>query len=280
MIEKPTMLEIESIVDEAKDFKTFIFKYNLKSNPGEFVMVWLPSIDEKPFSISFQDKERFGITVFEVGDFTSKLFKMEEGDKVGIRGPYGNGFSLKGSGKSKISGTSKNKVFVGSNVVLVGGGCGTAPLGFLADELKKNGSEINFIIGSRSKDYLLFLDRMKKAKIKTSVATDDGSFGFNGFTTELLEAYLLENKIDRVYSCGPEIMMKKIVEICSELNVPCEVSLERYMKCGFGLCGQCCMDGTGERVCKEGPVFSGEKVKKLIEFGKYHRSKSGKKVNL
>jgi dihydroorotate dehydrogenase electron transfer subunit len=261
-MEKPKILEIEKIVDEAKNFKTFIFKYNLKSNPGEFVMVWIPEVDEKPFSISFQDNERFGITVYSIGDFTSALFKMKEGDKVGIRGPYGHGFSVKGS-----------------NVVLVGGGCGTAPLGFLADELKKNNTKINFIIGAKSKDYLLFLERMKKSKIKTSVATDDGSLGFNGFTTELLKAYLIENKVDMVYTCGPEIMMKKVVEICNEMDVLCEASLERYMKCGgTGICGSCTLDPTGWRVCKDGPVFSNEQLNKVEEFGKYHRSKSGKKV--
>ena len=253
MIEQTIMLEIEKIVDEAKDFKTFIFKHRLKSNPGEFIMVWLPSVDEKPFSISFQDEERFGITVYSIGDFTSKLFKLKQGDKVGIRGPYGNGFSLEGS-----------------NIVLVGGGCGSAPLGFLADELKKDGKNITFIIGSRC----------KKANIKTLVATDDGSFGFKGFTTQVLEDFLSKNKVDMVYSCGPEIMMKFVVEICSKFNVPCEVSLERFIKCGIGICGSCCIDDTGECVCKDGPVFSGSKVKNLKEFGKYHRSKSGKKVNI
>ncbi|MBW2977713.1 dihydroorotate dehydrogenase electron transfer subunit [Candidatus Woesearchaeota archaeon] len=261
MMEQPEMLEIEKVVEEAEDFKTFIFRYELKAKPGQFVMAWIPRLDEKPFSISFQDSSRFGITVFKVGKFTSELFKLEKGDKMGIRGPYGKGFSLKGK-----------------RVVLVGGGCGTAPLGFLADELKKRRADVHFIIGARNKDYLLFEKRMRLSGIKTYFATDDGSYGFKGFTTQLLEDFLKKNRVDIVYACGPEVMMKFVVNICAKFNVQCEVSLERYMKCGIGVCGQCCIDHSGETVCRDGPVFPGHVVKEMPEFGKYKREKSGKKV--
>jgi dihydroorotate dehydrogenase electron transfer subunit len=213
-IEQPIMLEIEKIVNEAKDLKTFIFRYKLDAKPGQFVIVWLPRIDEKPFSISFQDKDKFGITVFRIGEFTSKMFDLKEGDKIGIRGPYGNGFSLRGK-----------------RVVLVGGGCGAAPLGFLADELKKRKIDVNYIIGAKSKECLLFEKRMQIANIKTYFATDDGSYGFKGYTTEVLKKIISEKKIDAVYTCGPEIMIKFVVEICEKAKIPCEISMERYMKC-------------------------------------------------
>lgn len=261
-LEKPVVLQIEKIVDEAKDFRTFLFRHKLNAKPGQFVMAWLPRVDEKPFSISYQDSERFAITVFKVGPFTKKLFSLKPGDKVGIRGPYGNSFKLEGK-----------------RVVLVGGGCGTAPMGFLADELKKAGIDVNFIIGAKSKPYLLYLERMKKSGIKTFVATDDGSFGFKGFTTHLLKSFIEKNRIDKVYACGPEIMLKAVVDICTKAAVPCEASMERYMKCGFGVCGQCCVDPLGIRVCQEGPVFSAKTIKKMKEFGKYKRSASGKKVS-
>ena len=171
-IEKPIVLPIEKIVDEAEGFRTFIFRHKLNAKPGQFIMLWLPRIDEKPFSISYQDKNRFAVTVFKVGPFTEKLFRLREGDKVGIRGPYGSTFNLN---------TKK--------AVLVGGGCGTAPMGFLADELKKKGAEVNFIIGARSKPCLIYLQRMKHSGVKTLVTTDDGSFGMKGFTTELLKSF-------------------------------------------------------------------------------------------
>lgn len=263
MIEKPIVLEIEKIVDEGKDLRSFVFKHKLNAKPGQFIMVWLPRIDEKPFSISYQDKEKFAITVFRIGDFTSEMFKLKQGDKVGIRGPYGHGFS-----------------YIGKKAVLVGGGCGAAPLGFLADELKKRKVDVNYIIGAKTKECLLFEKRMRISGIKTYFTTDDGSYGHKGFTTEVLKKIISEKKIDAVYTCGPEIMMKFVAEICDKAGIYCEISMERYMKCGFGICGQCCVDSTGERICKEGPVFSGEKIKRIFEFGKYKRTASGKKVKL
>ena len=127
---------------------------------------------------------------------------------------------------------------------------------------------------------MLFEKRMQLAGIRTYFATDDGSYGFKGYTTDMLKEVIAKHKIDRVYTCGPEIMMKFVAEICEKVNVPCEISMERYMKCGFGICGQCCVDATGERICKEGPVFSDKMIKRIFEFGKYKRSASGRKVEL
>lgn len=260
-IEKPVMMKIEKIVDEAKGFKTFVFNRNIGAKPGQFVMVWIPRIDEKPFSIAYQDNKKFAITINKVGPFTKRMFTLKEGDFVGIRGPYGSNFNIEGK-----------------NIVLVGGGCGTAPMAFLADEAKRRGKNVTFIIGAQTKDYLIYLDRMKKCGIKTIVTTDDGSFGMKGFTTEALQKIIDSEKVDKVFTCGPEIMMKFIIDICDKAGIPCEVSMERYMKCGFGLCGQCCIDEIGERVCKEGPVFDSRKVRNLKEFSKYKRGPSGKKI--
>lgn len=260
-IEKPSMIRIEKIVDEAEGFRTFLFRHRLNAKPGQFVMAWLPRVDEKPFSVSFQDRERFAITVMKVGPFTEKLFNLRAGDRVGIRGPYGNSFTLRGK-----------------KAVLVGGGCGAAPMGFLADELKKAGADVNFIAGAKSRKYLIYLERMKKSGIKIFAATDDGSFGVKGFATELLKSFIGKNNVDAVYACGPEVMLKPVAEMCANAGIPCEISMERHMKCGFGICGQCCVDSSGERVCKEGPVFSGEKAMKMTEFNRYKRSASGKRV--
>jgi len=257
------VLKIEKVVDEAKDIKTFILRHNLQAKPGQFVLVWIPRIDEKPFSISFQDNERIGITVFGIGPFTKKFNRLSTGDKIGIKGPYGNPFSIEGE-----------------NIVLVGGGCGSASLAFLADELKKAGKNITFIIGAKSKQHVLYEERMKISDIKTIITTDDGSTGIKGFTTDVLLDLIKEKgNIDMVYTCGPELMMKKVLEICSKNNIPAQFSLERYMKCGIGICGQCCVDDTGIRVCKEGPVLTKDQVNKIKEFGKYHRDASGAKID-
>ena len=149
---------------------------------------------------------------------------------------------------------------------------------FLAEERKKIGKKSHLMIGARTKDLLLFMERTKKSGIQTYYSTNDGSFGFKGFNTELLEDFLKKNKVDKVVTCGPELMMKKVLDICVERGIPCEVSIERYMKCGFGICGACVM---GDKVvCTDGPIFTGKELSANLEFGKCARLKTGKRVSL
>ena len=238
--------------------KTFVFKGNLQAKPGQFVMLWIPGVDQKPFGISKQAKNEFEVSVMLRGKFTKAMFKMKTGDKVGIQGPYGTSFSL-----------VKNK-----KVIVVGGGCGMAPLGFLIDELKKNKNKVIIVNSARTKNNLLYADRFKDSQF----CTDDGSKGHHGYATTVLEEELKKGNIAKIYSCGAEVMMKAIAQVANKHQVACELSLERYMKCGFGVCGQCVIDPLGIRMCKEGPVLSSKLVKRLGEFGNYHRDKSGKKV--
>ncbi len=260
-LEQPTAIKIHSIYQETDNIKTFTFRHLINAKPGQFIMVWIPRIGMKPFGISCIDQETFSITVSQVGNFTNELFKKKEGDYVGFMGPYGNGFT-----------TDKK------NAILVAGGYGSAPLAFLAEELKKKGTKVTLIIGAKTKDQLTYKKRFANASIKTIFCTDDGSEGEKGYTTDILKEELQKNKPDVIYTVGPEIMMKKVIEIGDEYDIECEASLERYMKCGFGVCGQCCIDDTGERSCKTGPVYNKEYIKKYIkEFGKYKRDGTGKK---
>jgi dihydroorotate dehydrogenase electron transfer subunit len=249
MTELPEFVRIKKIVQENPYVKTFFFDKKIDSEPGQFVMVWIPGIDEKPFSLSYVGKET-GITVEEKGKFTKTLFRMKENDMIGIRGPYGRGFTPK------------------ENACVVAGGCGVAPLSTLIENLKNP----VIIIGARSKDRLLFKNRFPEARI----TTDDGSSGEKGFTTDILERVLERKRFGVVYTCGPEIMMRKVFDLCEKNGVECQASLERFMKCGFGVCGQCEINGF--RVCKEGPVFSSKELREMNDFGKEARLKSGQKV--
>ena len=94
--EQPKIARINRIVDEARDVKSFYFDYKMDAKPGQFFLLWLPGVDEKPFGISFQSDNEFGAMICCVGKFTQKLFKLKEGDSVGVRGPYGSSFTLKG----------------------------------------------------------------------------------------------------------------------------------------------------------------------------------------
>ena len=108
------------------------------------------------------------------------------------------------------------------------------------------------------------------------VSTDDGSMGIKGYVKELFGSYIDKyGKPSKVYICGPELMEASIVELCDKYNLQYQVSVERHMKCGIGVCGSCCVDETGWRMCVEGPVLNDRQLKRVIEFGKYHRSASG-----
>jgi len=261
--EKPVIFRIKEIIPEARDISTFWFDGDIKAKPGQFVMLWIPGAGLKPFGVSYQEKGMFGLTIRKVGPFTEKLFAMEAGDMVGIQGPYGRAFSEKGE-----------------KVALVGGGYGTAPLAFLAEELAKEWRQVYFIIGAATKDLLLYGERFRNRNVKMIYSTDDGSLGHKGFCTDCLLSLLSNERIDRVYCCGPEMMMMKAFEICADKGIPAEFSLERHMKCGFGVCGSCALDGTGWRVCTDGPVFTLDELKKVTEFGKYKRDGAGGRAKL
>ena len=88
---------------------------------------------------------------------------------------------------------------------------------------------------------------------------------------------LEDSSYDYAFVCGPEIMMKGLFDILEDASIPAQYSLERYMKCALGVCGQCCVDSEGWRICVEGPVFENDKIKQITEFGKYRRDASGVK---
>ena len=136
------------------------------------------------------------------------------------------------------------------------------------------------IVCARTKSLLLYTDLFPK---HTFLSTDDGSIGHQGYVTQVLEQRLkkltaTQRKHTTVYVCGPEPMEYAAAVVAKKYHVQSQISIERYMKCGFGICGQCCMDDSGEPMCQVGPVVSGSHALTLSEFGKYHRDKSGAKI--
>ncbi|MFH1545667.1 MAG: dihydroorotate dehydrogenase electron transfer subunit [archaeon] len=239
---------IKEIIEEGEGIKTFLFKRKLKAKPGQFLMLWLPEFGEKPFSISFLEKKYFGTTIAKKGEFTSALHSMHEGDLIGVRGPFGNGFSLKGK-----------------NILCVGGGSGVAPLHFLASEALKKKMSAEFVIGARTEKYLIFAEKLREKGIPVRIATEDGSNGERGTTVELLEKMDL-SEVDCVYACGREEMLKKVAGICLEKGVKAQLSLENYKRCGFGLCNQNCLKQWNFKACKNGPVFNLKELRKVKGF--------------
>ncbi len=264
---EPKSFEIKDFWEEAENIRTFVFKGTLNSKPGQFCMLWLPDNDEKPFSIARDYDGEIWLTICKVGPMTTELFKLKKGDKVGLRGSYGHGF------------TTNEKFSADKTVVLVGGGYGTAPLHFVAKTHFESGAKkVIMIIGARSKNFLIWEQKCRDSGFEVHIATDDGSAGEKGFTTQILDKILDTEKIDLVQTCGPEIMMKIIAQTCIKQNTACEVSIERYMKCGFGVCGQC-VSASGEKMCQTGPVVTAEKALTYEDFGVYHRGAEGQKIN-
>lgn len=209
--------------------------------PGQFVMAWLPGVEERPFSV--MDDAPLSLTVADVGPLTHALCGLRPGDRLWIRGPYGHGFS-EPTGE----------------FLLVGGGCGTAALMLLAKRAVATGRRVVAALGARTAEGLMLQWRFRQLGCDLIVATDDGSAGLHGTVLDAIADRLAAppsaDRPDRVFACGPEGMLVALARLTVAHGIPCEVSLERSMKCGIGLCGAC---HCGDRlVCKDGPVFAAQ----------------------
>jgi len=222
-----------------------------KANPGQFLMLWIPGIDEIPLSISDAKEGEVSVAVKQVGDATKHLHDMKTGETVGIRGPFGNSFTE-----------------TRGRVLLVGGGTGTAPLFFLAKKVSAKADKLSFVMGAKTKNELLFLKDLDSVCSEESVisTTEDGSYGMQCLATEPLEKLLDKQKFNMIYTCGPEQMMRKVFDLADQRGIALEASLERLMRCGIGLCGSCVIGKY--RVCRDGPIFNLSQLREVVdEFG-------------
>lgn len=231
----PKSVVIKKIIKENFRTKTFVTDIKIKAKPGQFILAWLPRLAERPFAIVNDSPLTF--TVVKVGSFTRALHELKKDDKIWFRGPFGQGVFRK-RGRSHL---------------LVGGGYGVAPLYFLAKRLP-NKRKSTIIVGAKTKKELLFEKKFKDLGLGVLVSTEDGSRGKKGLATDWMKEMPLGKKIDCVYACGPEAMLKGVVEICQSFKKKYQVCLEAIIKCGFGVCGSCTR---GSRLaCHDGPVFS------------------------
>lgn len=197
----------------------------------------------RPFSVYNIQDGKISFLIKIIGESTKNLFETKIGENISLHGPLGNGFKL-----------VKNK-----KVLIVSGGIGYAPFPLLQKKLEEAKDEIVFFHGGKSSDDIF--------SNKVINYTEDGSCGKKGFVIDGIEKYLINNKVDIVYTCGPKIMMKKIYELCKIHNICLQVSLETIMACGVGSCCGCTIKFFNEnneiiykKVCKDGPVFDGYTV--------------------
>ena len=219
-----------------------------KMFPGQFVEIRIDNSKDtflrRPVSLYDvdRDKQLIYLLIQEVGKGTRKLAGLKVGNKLNLIFPLGNSFSLP---------EKKGKV------LLVGGGVGIAPFPFLAKFLKQNHVEPEFLLGFRSKELLVDLDDFEKYG-KVYLSTDDGSAGEAGTVIDHSLLKTTSFPYVKVYTCGPQVMMKAVGEFAEAHQLDCEASLENTMACGFGAC-LCCIQETVRgnlRVCTEGPVFN------------------------
>lgn len=257
---KPELYHIKDIIQETKTVKSlsFYFPPARKANPGQFLMVWIPGVDEIPMSVASVDGSDVKIQVAKVGEATKALHREKVGGYIGLRGPYGRGYSLKGY-----------------KHLLVGGGVGSAPLLYLAEKLRERNKSVTVLLGAKTREELLNEKRFVDLGCEVKVTTEDGSKGHRGLVTHLLPKLLEKEKEYRIKTCGPEPMMKAVYEIAKKYNCqfPVEASIERIMKCGIGLCNSC--DCGGHNICKDGPVLNLDFLIKNTEFSIFNRKADG-----
>ena len=239
---------------------TLRFTFTPPAEPGQFVMVWVPGDDELPMSLSYTDGDSKGITVKVMGDTSRRIQQIPPGTLLGIRGPYGNRFDCSAR-----------------RILIVAGGSGAAVLAPAAEIARARGASVVAALGATRADELLFRRRFLDMGARVEIATDDGSEGEHGFVTVVADRLLGREPFDAVWTCGPEVMMRKVVDRAQASGVPTFCSTERHMKCALGMCDACAIGPY--HVCVDGPVFSGERLMPLPDFGAVHRDSSGRRVH-
>ena len=262
----PVTIDDITIETDDKSLRTFTFRFDSKKDeelfaytPGQFGMLSIPCVGEIPIGIASAPCEQ-GIvkfTVFNTGKVTSSLHSMRKGEKMGIRGPMGNGFPL--------------KKMAGKNILIIGGGFAFTTLRstiktLLQPEYRDQFSEIDVVYGARNPGMLLYRQELAEWEEQGDInmhitvdETDDETWPYHtGFVPAVVEKYAPRNDSNTVaIVCGPPVMIKFTRPVLTGLNYRDEdilMSLENRMKCGIGMCGRC---NTGkELVCKDGPVFT------------------------
>lgn len=236
---KSKVISNEKIVD---GIYKMVVEDNNEVRPGQFYMLKLTGQTLLPRPISVCEKNEGTITFLYavVGIGTREYVNLQKGDYINLTGPLGNGFNV-----------YENL----GRVALVSGGIGTAPMLEVAKKIKKNNNSSKLDLYAGFRDDIYLIDEIKKYVDEAYVSTNTGKHGDKGFVTDILNV----EEYDTVLCCGPEIMMKKVIDICKEKNVRVYVSMEKHMACGVGACLVCtCKTKDGnKRTCKDGPVFDG-----------------------
>lgn len=259
---RPIKSEVLKVIPETPTIRTIRFKpeESIPFKTGQFVEITIPGVGEAPFtpSSSPSEEEIMEVTVMKVGKVTEEIHRLQEGDIIGVRGPYGEGYPL--------------QKFQNKEILVVGGGCGFAPLRSLMYELFERSEEFKSLFyrgGCKVPKEILYRDEMKKWSRRDDLnlqltvdEADEDWEGPVGVVTSILDNVEMDYEKGIAVVCGPPVAMKfgtqKLLEMgFKEHNI--YLSMEKNMSCGIGKCGHCRI-GT-YYACKDGPVFTYDKIK-------------------
>lgn len=237
----PAPARITAIENENYRTRTFTLDVRLDAEPGQFVMVWLPRFDEKPFSLV--NSNPVTLMISAVGPFTRLVHELAVGDRLWLRGPFGRGFALPAGCRRPA---------------LIGGGYGVAPLLWFAQQHVDWVDASTVIVGARTAADLLYTRRFQaiadhQPSLALHTTTEDGSSGEMGRVTDVLAPLLEQQEVDSIFACGPHGMLDALAGLARRYAVTCQLSWEAYMRCGMGICGACEHDG--RVLCMDGPVL-------------------------
>jgi dihydroorotate dehydrogenase electron transfer subunit len=262
--EKPMLNDPAALISQKKTWPGYALlrlkspRIARRSKPGQFLMVRVSDqpypLLRRPLSIHDRDGDNLEIFFARAGLGTGILAEKRKGETLDILGPLGKGFTLP-------------KLVKGKTFWLVGGGRGIAPLYFLARELQANGGRPRIFYGGKSESELPLLRKLPTRLGEVFIYTDDGSAGFPGWVTAMLEKELVRPaRPALICACGPDPMLRRIGEIAEEFRIPALLSLESIMGCGIGACWGCVRrirrGGAADwiKICEEGPVFSSDRI--------------------
>ncbi|MGQ9780767.1 MAG: dihydroorotate dehydrogenase electron transfer subunit [Nitrososphaeria archaeon] len=262
------VVEVVKVLNFGPRFTSIMFRdeYAAAAVPGQYLMVWLIGDDEIPLSISHAEKGSLcGITVKDVGKTTKQLCAIKAGESLGIRGPFGRGYLIRGK-----------------RPLLVAGGVGVAGIRLLTYTMIEREIAPTVVVGSRTASENIFHKEfvgLEGQGLLTYIpVTDDGSLGQQSLASQTVEKLVHERPFDQIYGCGPEKMLYALFQVALRERIGLQLSLERYIKCAAGICGQCVLDESGLLVCRDGPVFDKKELMASSDFGRFVRVASGKKI--
>ena len=250
---------LTEVLRESERVWTVRFDLEGSALPGQFAMLWAPGGEEIPMGLSYTDWGSKGATFKVVGDGTRALSKLKPGACLGVKGPLGRGYAIKGA-----------------DIIAIAGGTGIASLAPAIELAVGEGKRVTVVLGAKTGSEMFFEKRLKRLSVDLQLATDDGSIGKKGVATDLAHKLVANGAFDQILACGPEPMLAKAARMAEEFGIESQCSVERYMKCGLGLCGACALGGA--RVCVEGPVFTGKALLAIPDFGKRKLAPSGKVI--